>query len=106
MSDTKTAPFGTRGAVLRAPAVKPLMSLWEWQTDAACRGKDDADFFSPTGENDAARIVREARARKICDSCPVRVQCGAFALTTRQPYGIWGGITERERFRGTASVRS
>ncbi|MGH3294030.1 MAG: WhiB family transcriptional regulator [Trebonia sp.] len=38
-----------------------------------------------------------AEAKAACACCLVRRQCLAFALRTRQAYGIWGGMTEEER---------
>ena len=36
-------------------------------------------------------------ARQVCAQCPVRQQCLEFAVSNRIVYGIWGGLTERER---------
>lgn len=36
-------------------------------------------------------------AKSICRSCPVRERCLDYALDNREPYGIWGALTERER---------
>ncbi len=33
----------------------------------------------------------------MCTRCPVRAQCATHALTVREPYGVWGGLTEDER---------
>ncbi|WP_408052833.1 WhiB family transcriptional regulator [Streptomyces sp. HO565] len=76
---------------------KPLLRVWEWQADAACRGMDSAVFFSPAGERAMARRRREDAARAICSSCPVSGPCGRFALASQQHYGVWGGYTETER---------
>ncbi|WP_258314800.1 WhiB family transcriptional regulator [Streptomyces sp. Act143] len=80
--------------------VKPLTDLWDWQQEAACRGMDLSVFFSPPYERGEARHRREARARAVCDACPVRVPCGRFALATQQDYGVWGGLTESDRTPG------
>ncbi|WP_225849958.1 WhiB family transcriptional regulator [Streptomyces sp. HPF1205] len=77
--------------------LKPLTDLWDWQVKAACRGMDVTVFFSPSYERGRARHLREERARAVCESCPVRVPCGRFALATRQDYGVWGGLTEGDR---------
>lgn len=71
-----------------------------WQADAACRGRDATLFFAPaTGELKEEKLTREARAKVICRECPVRAKCLEFALDTREPYGIWGGLNELERRR-------
>ncbi|QMU74318.1 WhiB family transcriptional regulator [Streptacidiphilus sp. P02-A3a] len=55
-----------------------------------------AVFFPPSGERGHARRLREQRALRVCRSCPVREQCASFAQSTQQPFGIWGGLTERQ----------
>jgi WhiB family transcriptional regulator, redox-sensing transcriptional regulator len=83
----------------------PRIDLWEWQLHAACRGADSALFFHPPGERGHARADREAAAKKVCRGCPVLAQCAAHALATREPYGVWGGMTEHERARALGASR-
>jgi WhiB family redox-sensing transcriptional regulator len=55
-------------------------------------------FFPPsTFERKDERERREARAKAICQVCPVRQPCAEYAITIREPFGIWGGLTEVER---------
>lgn len=69
-----------------------------WQSEAGCRGSDANLFFSPTHvETKDERTARESRAKSICAECSVRRDCLAFALETREPHGIWGGLNEIER---------
>ncbi|MFZ9693019.1 MAG: WhiB family transcriptional regulator [Candidatus Nanopelagicales bacterium] len=75
----------------------PAAEIWEWQLDGACRGEDPEAFFHPEGERGPARANREARAKAICASCPVIAECAAHALSVREPYGIWGGLSEDDR---------
>src|ERR1041384_4653869 len=75
----------------------PNADLWDWQLLAACRGVDSSLFFHPEGERGAARSARENSAKEVCMRCPVRAQCAAHALAVREPYGVWGGLTEDER---------
>ena len=70
---------------------------WHWREWAACRGMDSEVFFSPDGERGIAKRARERAAKAICATCPVREPCLAHALATREPYGVWGGMSERER---------
>jgi WhiB family redox-sensing transcriptional regulator len=64
-----------------------------WQLRAACRGPRSTVFFPPTtGERREDRDAREARAKEICHGCPVRVECLDYALSIREPHGIWGGL--------------
>ncbi len=60
----------------------------EWTMRAKCRGMEDALF------PDAAD---QKRARLLCAGCPVRFECLAEALDNRIEWGVWGGMTERER---------
>ncbi len=87
--------------VARLPG--PISDLWDWQRLGSCRGRDSAQFFHPDGERGASRGRREAAAKSVCQTCPVRAQCAAHALATREPSGVWGGFTEAERLRLLAS---
>lgn len=75
----------------------PNADLWDWQLVAACRGVDSSLFFHPEGERGAARSAREASAKEVCMRCPVRAECATHALAVREPYGVWGGLTEDDR---------
>jgi len=69
-----------------------------WQLRAACRGPESAVFFPPTSsERREDREMREAKAKAICAECRVRTDCLEYALTIREPHGIWGGLNEHER---------
>ncbi|WP_055591202.1 WhiB family transcriptional regulator [Peterkaempfera griseoplana] len=82
---------------MKPTRLKPLLTDWQWQARAACRGMDSSVFFSPPNERGTTRRRRERNARRICQSCAVRTPCARFALETAQPYGVWGGLTETER---------
>ena len=75
----------------------PNADIWDWQLLGACRGADPNIFFPPEGERGPAREAREKAAKAICASCPVRVTCAEHALSVREPYGVWGGLSEDER---------
>lgn len=75
----------------------PVADLWEWQYQGACREATTEQFFHPQGERGASRRNRAARAKAICASCPVMAECRSHALAVREPYGVWGGLTEEER---------
>lgn len=83
--------------ISRLPA--PIAEVWEWQYQGACRNEDPEAFFHPEGERGAARARREANAKAICATCPVIAQCAAHALAVREPFGIWGGMSEDDRER-------
>lgn len=75
----------------------PLQEVYEWQYEAACQGLDAARFYSPDAERGARRREREAQAKRICAACPVIEKCREHALRAKEPYGVWGGLTEHER---------
>jgi WhiB family transcriptional regulator, redox-sensing transcriptional regulator len=61
-----------------------------WQADSLCAQTDPEAFFPEKGGS-----TREAK--KICTSCEVRSQCLEYALQNDERFGIWGGLSERER---------
>ena len=64
----------------------------EWQKGANCKGSNSDLFFLDRGASSQP-------AKAICRGCPVREACLDFALRTNQLFGIWGGLSERERRR-------
>jgi len=75
----------------------PNADLWDWQLHGARRGEDPEIFFHPEGERGPSRVARDNAAKAICATCPVLRQCAAHALSVKEPYGVWGGLTEEER---------
>jgi WhiB family redox-sensing transcriptional regulator len=63
-----------------------------WQDLALCAEVDGEIFFPEKGGS-----TREAK--RVCRSCEVRASCLEYALDTDQRFGIWGGMSERERRR-------
>ena len=66
-----------------------------WMADAACAGRN-ALFFGLAGERPERRVRREARARLVCESCPVMEPCRRMARLNGEN-GYWGGESEEER---------
>ena len=64
----------------------------QWQDRALCAQTDPEAFFPEKGGS-----TREAK--KICMSCEVRSECLEYALEHDERFGIWGGLSERERRR-------
>ena len=63
-----------------------------WQTQANCMGVDPDLFFPERGAS-----TREAK--EVCKGCVVRGECLEYALANGEKFGIWGGLSERERRR-------
>lgn len=71
-------------------ANKPLSTSERlWALDAACGQHDPEKFFVQGSE--------QKKVKSLCFECPVQVQCLADALENHIYYGVWGGMTERER---------
>ena len=64
----------------------------EWQEQALCAQTDPEAFFPEKGGS-----TREAK--RICQACSVRDECLEYALEHDERFGIWGGLSERERRR-------
>lgn len=64
-----------------------------WAADAACQSTDPALFYPKRG---AAHADVEA-AKAICRGCPVQAECLKHAFDHGEKYGIWGGMSERQR---------
>ncbi len=77
----------------------PADATWEWQEIGSCREADPDLFFHPQNERGLARVRRDRSAKAVCASCTVRVECADYAIRAREPYGVWGGLTEEERER-------
>jgi WhiB family redox-sensing transcriptional regulator len=75
----------------------PSAQMWEWQFDGSCRRENPDIFFHPDGERGSARRNRDRAAKALCRDCPVLQNCRRHALQVREPYGVWGGMTEHER---------
>ena len=71
-----------------------------WQYNALCRQHSSNLFFPPaTFEKKEDREKREAKAKAVCNGCPVKVNCLEEAKEIEEPFGIWGGLNEVERKR-------
>jgi WhiB family transcriptional regulator, redox-sensing transcriptional regulator len=61
----------------------------DWRVKALCRDEDPDGLF--------VRGKEQRKAKLVCIACPVRTECLAEALDNRIEFGVWGGMTERER---------
>ena len=84
MSDSRDSAFGSL-PIADAEALA-------WQSRALCAQTDPEAFFPEKGGS-----TREAK--RVCLSCDVRVECLEYALAQDERFGIWGGLSERERRR-------
>lgn len=75
----------------------PDDATWFWQERGACRSVDPTLFFHPQNERGLSRTRRDRLAKAVCASCAVRLECADYAIRAREPYGVWGGLSEEER---------
>ena len=69
-----------------------------WQEQAVCAQSDPEIFFPEKGGATAG-------AKALCKSCPVKADCLAYALKHDERFGVWGGLSERERRKLTRADR-
>jgi WhiB family redox-sensing transcriptional regulator len=75
---------------VRQPSVGADDNQLAWQTDSLCAQTDPEAFFPEKGGS-----TRDAK--RICQTCEVKAQCLEYALANDERFGIWGGLSERER---------
>jgi WhiB family redox-sensing transcriptional regulator len=68
----------------------------DWRDSASCKGQLKL-FFPPKAERPQARARREAKAKRLCDKCPVFLECRTWARQNRE-YGYWAGESEEDRY--------
>ncbi len=80
-----------RGLPLHRTLIEALaVDDLSWQDYSNCRGAD-ADLFFPE------RGASTRKAKAICNACQVQGECLEFAIVQSEKFGIWGGLSERER---------
>jgi WhiB family redox-sensing transcriptional regulator len=72
-----------------ATAAQPPPHTEDWRARASCREEPEDVMF--------VRGAEQRKAKLVCIGCPVRTECLSEALDNRIEYGVWGGMTERER---------
>ena len=65
------------------------MNQGDWRINASCRDEEPDQLF--------VRGAEQRKAKLVCLGCPVRMECLAEALDNKIEFGVWGGMTERER---------
>jgi WhiB family redox-sensing transcriptional regulator len=90
LTDSSSASAAEESAA--SPWTEIASSADEWRLDALCAETDPEAFFPEKGGS-----TREAK--RVCMGCSVRAECLESALTNDERFGIWGGLSERERRR-------
>lgn len=94
MSQTQTQAneAATQALTESIVGIEPIEPEESWQNLANCLGVDPDLFFPERGAS-----TKEAKA--VCRACVVREDCLEYALENSEKFGIWGGLSERERRR-------
>lgn len=66
-----------------------------WQDKALCKGMTDKFFAPDVRVKTGASFYREAI--EVCKECPVRTECGEYAVKEEIMHGVWGGMTPNQR---------
>lgn len=69
-----------------------MAAATSWQDKALCAQTDPEIFFPDKG-------APSQPAKTVCRSCEVRPECLEYALDNGEQFGVWGGLSERERRR-------
>ena len=74
-----------------------LAGLPGWYADAACLGVPATLGYDPWFDGSDGALNPHAEAAEVCDGCPVREPCAAFAIDHGIHEGVWGGMTPKQR---------
>ena len=89
-SSVSTSRVAAADGVLDVAAIFMAPDDAEWMDQALCAQTDPESFYPEKGGS-----TREAK--KTCEQCLVRAECLDWALANDERFGIWGGLSERER---------
>lgn len=69
----------------------------DWRHQSACLQAPDPDLWFPVG-NSGPALAQIRAAKAVCQGCPVIAECREWALSVREAHGVWGGMSEDDRF--------
>jgi WhiB family transcriptional regulator, redox-sensing transcriptional regulator len=88
---------GTATRHLTSEEYKLVSAMRRWANNAACKDSREPGFLAERTNNAKINHEIEAKAKAICEGCPVRLECLNHALRLPERGGIWGGLNEPER---------
>jgi Transcription factor WhiB len=86
-----TNPSKPSQAAARPKRLRDVEAAQSWTRDAACANVDPELFFPANSRQPATE------AKQVCAACPVQAECLEYSLVNEEEFGIWGGLTEKER---------
>lgn len=78
---------------------KQFREVVEAESPLPCQSAPDLFFALDLHDKKAGASLPYSYAKKLCAECPIRLKCLAYAVEADEPYGVWGGMTTRERRR-------
>lgn len=78
---------------------------WAWADRGSCQGQAEV-FYNEEKDPKGVRRDKERLAKRICQKCPVLVNCRQHAMNGREIYGVWGGLSEMERHKLAGRLRT
>ena len=88
----EAVPVSQDWAAIPGVTTEPIEGELAWQADALCAQTDPEAFFPEKGGS-----TRDAK--RVCEACTVKDACLEYAMANDERFGIWGGLSERERRR-------
>ena len=88
----EAVPVSADWAAIPGVTTEPVEGELAWQADALCAQTDPEAFFPEKGGS-----TRDAK--RVCEACTVKDACLEYAMANDERFGIWGGLSERERRR-------
>lgn len=71
----------------------PVRSEDSWKQQGLCKTEGEPEWWFPEGRD---KSYWESRAISVCERCPMRDLCRETALTNREEWGVWAGLSERQ----------
>lgn len=93
------------GAGVTTTPTRDVFGVPGWKLRAHCRDADNSEDFFPEAGDGGLESPAALAARGMCLRCPVRLDCLEHALNRPETFGIWGGLTPRQRTKLARKLR-
>lgn len=94
---TAPPPPGKGSRLTERIPIKRPEDRYAWKNDAYCKGRFSPNDFVPSEMTAAESTALMNRAKDACAPCPVKQQCLDYAIEEGHVYGVFGGMTPRQR---------
>ena len=90
-STSPSEPGRTPRRATHPRRLREVEAAQSWMRSAACADADPEIFFPTISRQPATE------AKQTCSGCPVQAECLEYSLVNQEEFGVWGGLTEKER---------